>query len=276
MKVLVIGGSRNIGYYASQRLLNAGATVTFLLRKRSCFDSDESIKPYIASGKARLVQGDALKEEDVSQAWEAASEGDDGPLDVVLFSVGGVPKMSITKGAVLDPPDICTRCMVNLLSIYPRDPATQPKLVLVSSNGLSKSAHSSLPFVIKPLYSFVLDGPHKDKLGMERTVHHAAGWEWPTEDGEPSKDILPDGWQARVNPQGWLKHVVVVRPALLTDGDSKGDEKPKKNGKPPYRTGDKDLSGSYTVSRKDIAHFIVTQALAEWPKWDGKCIRVAN
>ena len=45
-------------------LTEKGATVTFLLRKRSCFDADESIRPYIASGKARLVQGDALKEED--------------------------------------------------------------------------------------------------------------------------------------------------------------------------------------------------------------------
>lgn len=68
--------------------VESGANVTFLLRNKSCFDADESIKPYIASGKARLVQGDALKEEDVKQAWNSAAEGDDGPLDAIIFTVG--------------------------------------------------------------------------------------------------------------------------------------------------------------------------------------------
>ena len=61
--------------------------MTFLLRNKSCFDTDESIKSHVASGKARLVQGDALNEEDVRRAWAVASEGD-GPLDLVLFTVG--------------------------------------------------------------------------------------------------------------------------------------------------------------------------------------------
>ena len=45
------------------------------------------MKSHVASGKARLVQGDALNEEDVRRAWAVASEGD-GPLDLVLFTVG--------------------------------------------------------------------------------------------------------------------------------------------------------------------------------------------
>ena len=61
--------------------------MTFLLRNPTVFDSDESIKPHVASGKARIVKGDALKEEDVKKAWTAAEEGE-GALDVVLFTVG--------------------------------------------------------------------------------------------------------------------------------------------------------------------------------------------
>ena len=167
--------------------------------------------------------------------------------------------------------------MLNVLVGYPRDPATHPKLVLISSTGLGKTAHSALPLALKPLYSFLLDGkegPHADKLGMERLISFAAGWEWPAEDGEPDKAILADGWRNCVGPSGWLKHVVVIRPALLTDGDCAGD-KPRKSGEAPYRALDQEIKGSYTISRKDIAHFIVTGVLPEWNKWEGKCVRVA-
>ncbi|KAL5533500.1 hypothetical protein ACEPAF_5276 [Sanghuangporus sanghuang] len=276
MKVLVIGGSRNIGYYSAQRLLGNGATVIFLLRNTSCFDTDESIKQYIASGKARLVQGDALKKEDVGKALAIASEGDE-PLDAVHFSVGTFPKFSITKGLVLDPPNLCARSMLNLLSVLPRDPASQPKLVVVSSTGLGKTAHAALPLPLKPFYGLVLDGakgPHADKLGMERVITYAAGWEWPAADGEPDKTILADGWQDHVGPYGWLKHAVVVRPALLTNGDSIG-ENPKKPGEAPYRALDHEMKGGYTISRKDVAHFIVTRVLPEWNQWEGKRVRIA-
>ncbi|KAL5490680.1 hypothetical protein ACEPAI_5514 [Sanghuangporus weigelae] len=276
MKVLVIGGSRNIGYYSALRLLGNGATVIFLLRNTSCFDTDESIKQYVASGKARLVQGDAMKKEDVGKALTVASEGDD-PLDAVLFSVGGLGKLSITKGVVLDPPNLCALSMLNLLSVLPRDPASQPKIVVVSSTGLGKTAHAALPLPLKPLYGFLLDGaqgPHADKLGMERALSYVAGWEWPAADGEPDKAILADGWQDHIGPYGWLKHAVVIRPALLTNGDSVGDN-PKKPGQEPYRALDHEMKGSYTISRKDVVHFIVTRVFAEWNQWEGKCVRIA-
>ena len=61
--------------------------MTFLLRNVKCFDADESIKPFVSSGAARLVQGDALKEDDVRKVWTVAAEGE-GKLDTVLFSIG--------------------------------------------------------------------------------------------------------------------------------------------------------------------------------------------
>lgn len=74
IKVLAVGGSRNIGYYASLRLLNLGATVTFLLRSPSVFNDDATIKRYVNSGKARLVKGNAHVREDVERAWTEAAK----------------------------------------------------------------------------------------------------------------------------------------------------------------------------------------------------------
>ncbi|KAH8114162.1 hypothetical protein DFH11DRAFT_1596224 [Phellopilus nigrolimitatus] len=319
MKAFIIGGSKNIGYYAAQRLLSTccdaifiqlidplsfiehGATVTFLLRNKSCFDADETIQQYVRSGKARLVSGDALKEEDVRKAWAVADEGDDGSVDTVFFSVGrrfpplynisrlnlslpgGTPNFSITKGFYINPPDLCAHSMLNVLSVFPRAASPQPRLVLISSTGLGRTAHAAVPFALKPLYGILLPGPHRDKLGMERAIAHAAGFAWPAADGEPDAEILPEGWQAHVG-EGWLKSVLVVRPALLTDGVCKGDASAEacacKGDAPagagvPYRVDSEEMKGQYTVSRQDVAHFVAERALADWSEWEGKIVRIA-
>lgn len=64
----------------------AGATVTFMLRRTSVFDEDESLRPFISSGKARLVSGDGLKKDDVQKAYAFAAEV--GKVDLVLFTIG--------------------------------------------------------------------------------------------------------------------------------------------------------------------------------------------
>jgi len=271
MNVLILGGSRNVGYYAAQRLLAKGATVTFLLRNKATFDNDESIKPYIASGKVRIVPGDALNEEDVRQAWKVAAEGVSGHVDTLLFTVGSRPKFSLTKGFTLDPPILCTRGMLNVLSTMPlTDP--QPKVILVSSAGMGKRSHAALPLLLKPLFGYLLAVPHEDKLGMERVVAHAAGWMWTHE--EPKQTILPEGWQKQLPEPGFLKDVLVLQPTLFIGEKCVGDEG-KKNGKAPYRAADHDLPGAYTISRKDVAHFIVEGGMEHWDEWKGKSVRLA-
>ena len=56
------------------------------MRSTSVFDNDDTIKPYVSSGKAHLVKGDALKAEDVANAWAQAAEI--GSIDFVIFTVG--------------------------------------------------------------------------------------------------------------------------------------------------------------------------------------------
>ncbi|KAG9014702.1 hypothetical protein FRB94_010549 [Tulasnella sp. JGI-2019a] len=269
MKFFAIGASRNIGYYSALRLLGQGHQVVFLLRKTNVFDDDAAMKPHIDSGSAKLVKGDALVETDMTAAWEAATS--DGPIDVVIFTVGGVPSFSITKlGAVLDRPDLCSTALLNTFSTMPKVTAgsiassPQPRFIIITSNGVTKDSHAKLPYLMRPVYA-MLESPHADKIGMERICHYSAGWasEW-KEDG-PSEVVLASGWESKLPGKGWLKHMIVVRPAFLTDGQAVKE----------YRVGEQ-LEGVYTVSLRDVAHFIAGDLLDNWEKYDGKAISIGN
>ena len=283
-KVLTIGGSRNIGYFSSLRLLGTsipsvvnstsfnvlsiekGATVTFLLRKPTVFDQDESIQDYIKLGKARLIKGDALVKSDVANAWTEAAKGNGNPhVDILLFTVGGLPKFKLTKGFIIHPHNLVTQSLLNTLSTLPSTP--QPKVITISSTGLTKKSHRNLPWALKPFYAYFLAVPHRDKVGAERAVAYCAGWGWDTEvEGEVGDDIMGEGWIGSdgLPKPGTFKNIVVVRPALLTDGDAKG----------AYRVEEGDIRG-WTVSRKDVAHFVVEGVLANWGQWCNKCVGIA-
>ncbi|OBZ69119.1 hypothetical protein A0H81_10877 [Grifola frondosa] len=275
MKAFVLGGSRNIGYYAAIRLLNQGATVTFLLRYPSVFDQDATIQKFVKDGKARLVKGDALNAEDVARGWEEARKGDDNSVDLVLFTVGSRQrKIHLTKGAIIDTPDLCTKSLVNVLSTTPADlrtPSSLPRFITISSIGVTRASHEKLPFLLKPLYAFLLREPHADKLGAERVAAHVAGWDW--RDEEPSTEVLGAGWQSQAGlpEQGQFKRFLVVRPAMLTSGECKADNA---GDKAPYRVSEEDICNGYTVSRQDVAHFVVEDALRNWDRWEGKRVNI--
>ncbi|KAF7302618.1 hypothetical protein HMN09_00896300 [Mycena chlorophos] len=267
MNVLAVGASRNIGYLTSIRLLEKGATVTFLLRSPSAFDKDETIQRHVRSGKARLVKGDALKEEDARRAWESA-----GTVDTLLFTVGGIPGFNITKGFIQDPPNLVTACLLNVLCTMPAY-SSQPKIIILSSIGLSPVAHKALPLPMRMLYSTIVQ-PHKDKLAMERVLAHGAGWTWGLDGAtEPEALFIGENWRERpgVPAAGSYTNVLVVRAALLTDGKSLADEQEPK-GKSAYRYSEEELK-FYTISRADVAHFIV-KSLERWDEVKGKRINV--
>ncbi|CCM05132.1 uncharacterized protein FIBRA_07340 [Fibroporia radiculosa] len=275
MNVFAIGASRNIGYYASVRLLEKGATVTFLLRSLSVFNEDKVIQKFVEAGTARLVKGDALNPDDVRKGWEASQSAfPDGHVNLVLFTVGGTPSFSLTRGAVINPPNLCTKCLLTVLSTMPaslREPAAQPRLVVVTSNGLTRSTHAALPILLKPMYGYLLDGPHADKLATERVLAHCAGRAWTDE--EPREGFLSADWQKQegLPHPGELKHFAVIRPALLTDGASKAESAQR----PPYRVEEGMLKQAYRVSRKDVAHFLVESLLPDWTQWEGKFVCIA-
>lgn len=268
-KVLVIGGSRNIGYYSAIRLLALGATVTFLLRSPHVFEQDDTIQRYIKEGKARLVQGDALVKSDIRRAWSEAQHQDARPVDFLIFTVGGTPNFSLTKGFTITPPNLVTQSLINVLETLP---SPHPKIITISSAGLTHASHKSLPFLLKPVYGYLISEPHKDKCGAEEVISHSAGWEWDARDSA-GDNILGVGWTSRVPNTGELKSIVVIRPALLTDGECRADVQGK--GSEAYRVKEGDLERSWTVSRKDVAHFLVEVVVRHWQEWEGKCASIA-
>ncbi|KAI0636389.1 hypothetical protein C8Q77DRAFT_498323 [Trametes polyzona] len=272
MHAYILGGSKNIGYYAAVRLLEKGASVTFLLRNTSTFDNDATIQTYIKQGKVFLVKGDGLNLDDQKKGWETALENGDGTIDVVLFTIGGVPNFHLTKGFVLTVADLCTRSLLNLFQSMPaslRIPTAQPRFLIVTSRGITHSSHATLPGPLKAFYGYALPSPHADKLGAERVLAYVMGVPW--RDEAPRPEVLPGGWEKLpgLPAEGEIKRVHIVRPSLLTDGACKADE-PQKNGKAAYRAVEGEINGGYTVSRRDVAHFMVEDALPNWEKWEGK------
>lgn len=312
LNVLVVGGSRNIGYHSSLRLLGKlapilftyhhsivplssedyGSTVTFLLRSPSAFDNDAEVQKHLQSGKARLVKGDATNSEDVQSAW--AEAGKERPVDLLLFTVGfsmsfgwsilnavltkysaGTPTFKLTKGFTMDPPDLVTKSLLNFLCTMPKT-ESRPKVIVLSASGVSPSSRKKTPLLLAPLYGYAISGPLSDKLGTERVIGHCAGWEWDTQvDGEPNEEIIGKDWQKREGlPVFGSLSAVVVRPAVLTDGECLADAAVASGKSLPYRTGPGEVGG-YTVSRKDVAHFIVEGILKDWEKWGNKQLSVA-
>jgi len=298
MHVLVFGGSRNIGYFVTLRLLNQGHSTTLLLRNTSIFDNDERMKPHVESGRAQLVQGDALVSDDVKRVWEKATDFGRA-VDYVVFSLGATPDMSsfkVTKGFTINPPNITTQAILNVLCTMPES-TSRPKVIAITSIGVTKD--SPIPLVYKPLYGYLLRGPHADKLGLERTLAHAAGRTW--DDREPRDEITTvDGvkWQDREGlPKSGSLEVLVVRPPVFVDSKQKStppapatpaggtspstenepDAKKKdEEEKPKYRVGDPGLSGTYTISREEVAHFIAENAMKNWDQFKGKAVTVSR
>jgi len=294
MHVLVFGGSRNIGYFTTLRLLDQGHSATLLLRNTSVFDNDERMKPYVDSGKAELVQGDALVTDDVKRAWDQATDsGRD--VDYAVFTIGATPDMAsfkLTKGVTISPPNITTKAILNVLCTMPESTTAPPKFIAITSIGVTKD--SPIPLVYKPLYGYLLRGPHADKLGLEQVLAHASGRKW--EDREPRDDITTvDGvkWQDRESlPASGSLEVLVIRPPMLVEAKQKGVPPPKTPAgataqpssaanepdeeKLAYRVGGPELGGTYRISREEVAHFIAENAMKNWDQFKGKAITVSR
>ncbi|KAF8163719.1 hypothetical protein B0H34DRAFT_795389 [Crassisporium funariophilum] len=271
--ILAIGGSRHIGYHSALRFLEAGSTVTFLLRSPQAFDEDEAIQTHVKSGKARLIKGDALVQEDVKAVWAEASK--EKPVDLLLFTIGftGNPKFHLLKGFMISPNNLATQCLLNVLCAMPKT-SQLPKVITLSTSGVSRSSRAQVPFLLKIFYGYLISHPIQDKLGMERVIYHCAGWEWNPRDGEPSDEIMGEGWRERegLPAPGLLKDAMVLRGALLNDGECVADS--VKDGARPYRAGEGEVKG-WSVSRKDVAHFIFDAVTNHWDDFGNKQISIA-
>ncbi|KAF8625577.1 hypothetical protein AX15_005299 [Amanita polypyramis BW_CC] len=282
----------------------SGATVTFLLRSPSVFDNDQLVQGYIKSGRARLVKGDGLVHADVKRAWDES--GKDKPVDTVLFTVGklrctsarvlsslynpkpkgfsGSPSFSITKGFLIDPPNLVTQCLLNVLATMPSPSVStgshpaqphQPRIVVITSMGLTPASRRSARLPLRIMSSLIAQ-PHRDKVGAERLIWHCAGRQWPVDVlAEPEEEVMGPNWLDREGLPGFgtYTNALIVRPALLTNGESMGDKVKGSGGKKPYRVSAEDLDGC-TISRRDVAHWIVEDALRNWDRYHNTTVSI--
>ena len=158
-----------------------------------------------------------------------------------------------------------------MLNVLETLPASQPKIITISSTGVTAAARKALPFFLWVLYGYLIPQPHRDKRGAEQIYAHIAGFSWDTKDNV-GPDILEENWTARVPPQGQYKNLVIIRPAMLTDGPSLADKHPEKEA---YRVQDDDVSGAYTISRRDVSHFLVEKVVKHWDSWSGRRVSIA-
>lgn len=263
MHIYAVGASRNIGYYAALRFLAKGDTVTIVVRNPANLEQDPALKDHVASGKARLFKADATSSEDMQAAWEGANQV--APVDVVLFTVGATTAtLSLTKGFIVHPHDLCTRALFTVVrTIQSRQPNQPiPKLVALSSTGLTPATKRVLPLLLRPLYGWALHAAHDDKRGMESIIFNGLGQQY--EAGQtPGDHIMPANWEQELRAQApsdglWGPRSVIIRAAFLTDGEGSGR----------YRAEKGDFS-TYTVARRDVAHFIVEKLVPDWEKYEG-------
>jgi hypothetical protein len=199
----------------------------------------------------------------------------------------------VTKGFVINPPNITTKAILNVLCTMPES-TPRPKVIAVSSMGVTKDCPA--PLVYKPLYGYLLRSPHADKQGLERVLAHVGGRKW--EDKEPREDITTVDdvkWQDRESlPASGSLEVLVLRPSLFVESKQKtvpppatpaassssspteNESEPKKEEPVKYRVGNPQLSGPYTISREEVAHFIAENAVKNWDQYKGKAITISR
>lgn len=169
--------------------------------------------------------------------------------------------------------DISTRCLQNVLCTMPQHAGVPlPKIIVLSTTGVSRKARQKTPLMHRPLYGYLIQQQMADKLGMERVIAHCAGWTWTDE--EPMAEIMGEGWKQRkgLPAPGTLTEAVVLRASLLTDGECTAEG--KSDNALPYHAVE-GLDGGATISRKDVGHFIFEAVTKQWKKYANKQISVS-
>lgn len=181
---------------------------------------------------------------------------------------------------IISPPDLVTHATLNVLTPLP---TPYPRIVSVTSTGLTKQSHNELPMAMRAAYGYLPRSPLADKRGVE-TVLARASRTTVDKTMAPPEGILPADWvsdPAFPSPGAVHDNLVIVRPAWLTDGPCLSEKK----GPSVIRTRvEADLlvkglpvEGGYTISRKYVAYFIAERVLGkEWDEWKGKGVSLSH
>ncbi|KLT42031.1 hypothetical protein CC85DRAFT_285959 [Cutaneotrichosporon oleaginosum] len=242
--IAIFGASKGIANHVLHDLLPT-ARITLLLRNPNVFDADAAVMDAVKDGRVKLVQGDATVEADVERAIESA--------EVVLTSIGGTPSFTL-RGFKLDNPTVCTDAARALLRVLSRIPlSARPRVIAISSMGIGTN-HSTMPLPLRILYPWLLSGPHADKEGLEYLLLRAASaFDAPS---LPAILAISGSADTSADPalENILPHLILVRPALLTDGA------------PAAVRAAEDLS-AYSVSRASVGRWIAQHCMPDQDQW---------
>ncbi|KAE8209631.1 hypothetical protein CF326_g10085, partial [Tilletia indica] len=181
MKVIFLGATSGCGLFGLLNLIQSMKTgeklhQAFILARRpdefrSTLVDTHNVNPALLEKNLFIVKGDATVLGDVTSLFQKAAREEGGaPVDAIVSSVGGklIFGSNPLKAPKLSPSNICQDATKVLLeAINAEFPAnsgkTQPRIVVITSNGIGPYAHAKVPFMLKGMYSWMLDEPHADK-----------------------------------------------------------------------------------------------------------------
>jgi len=268
-----IGASRGVGFAAYAAVASAhhpDARSVLMLRNPDTLKASAHYLSLDADIKdcTTMLMGDVHNSDSIEELLDECGSN----LKAITYSVGQTPPASfsgtmkaIGKGFPIDPPDLCSRGLITLLKVIQKryeSYTVKPKLVIVSSMGMGKVAHDTIPFALRFLYSAILKNAHADKIAMEIALSKALlpSSELPRFFPSPSEispkvttesDIDSNITTPFLAPQD----VCVLRPALFTDGEPKGKEKYRVFQEGPGKD-ESAGKGLRSISRRDVGDFI--------------------
>ena len=147
------------------------------------------------------------------------------PAEIILSGIGATSLSELSSSSL----DLCKTAVSNILAalteLKAEGKSNKPLLVALGSTGMTEgNTPSDLPFLMKPMYKFMLANPHRDKKQMETAIYeHIA---------------LPENEHV-------IRGFVLPRPSFLTNGAARGGSK--------VRVGFEDKPAvGYTISRDDV------------------------
>jgi hypothetical protein len=228
---------------------------------RNYLAKEHDISPGIIEQYLTIYQGNAKEPADVAKAL--VSPVKDGLLvDVILSGVGAYPtfQWSITCPFPLTDPTICEmtigavyKALENLTltpgrPIGTKETSAKPLLVVVSTSGCGRKR--GVPLSVYLPYHYFLSSPLADKKNMEALIFADQGVH--------------------------VRDFVIIRPLVLTDGPTKGDDGLRVGWEWGIEREEGDIREpgpeiGYFVSRRDVGKWTFDKVIAQGG-WEGKCV----
>jgi len=131
-----------------------------------------------------ISTGDVLKVEDVKGSLSL----DGRPADIIISGIGIFTLRGVNA--------LCTNAITNIISaLHFLNPAKKLILIAICSTGITTTGPRDVPFLLMPLYHWLLKNPHEDKRRMEAAIVKEAQ-----------------------STESAIGNFVIVRPTLLTNG----------------------------------------------------------